>query len=112
MAQAYCRGTALDPATVLADWQQRYASADGGPPVLYSAAGCAHCNHTGHKGRVGIYELMTATPALKKLIQLRAPVDQLFKCAASDGMLTLKQYGLLKVMEGITDQASVHSACA
>lgn len=55
---------------------------------------------------------MTAAPAIKKLIQARAPVEQLFRCAVSEGMLTLRQYGLIKVLEGVTDRASMHSSCA
>jgi type II secretory ATPase GspE/PulE/Tfp pilus assembly ATPase PilB-like protein len=112
MAQAYCDGTPLDAETVLAEWNTLYGSPAGHAPVLYRARGCARCNQTGHKGRVGIYELMTATPAIKKLIQSRAPVALLFQCAVADGMLTLKQYGLIKVLEGVTDQHSVHSACS
>jgi len=112
MAHEYCHGTPLEPELVLADWQQRYAGPDGAPPTLYTAPGCSHCNHTGHKGRVGIYELMTATAATKKLIQARAPVEQLFQSAVKDGMLTLKQYGLIRVLEGLTDLVSVRSACA
>jgi len=112
MAQEYCEGTALQPQAVLADWQRRFGGADGGPVVLYQAIGCEKCKHTGHKGRVGIYELMTATASIKKLIQARAPVEQLFKAAVVDGMLTLKQYGLIKVLEGLTDTVSVRSACA
>ena len=111
MSHAFCQGTALKPEAVLAGWMHQYAGPGGEAPVVYTAPGCDKCNHTGHKGRVGIYELMTATPAIKKLIQARAPVDQLFHCAVNDGMLTLKQYGLLKVLEGLTDQVSVRSAC-
>ena len=112
MAHEYCSHTELDPEQVLAEWMQRFGTADGGLPPLYTAPGCDHCGHTGHKGRVGIYELMTATPAIKKLIQARAPVEQLFRCAVSEGMLTLRQYGLIKVLEGVTDRASMHSSCA
>jgi type II secretory ATPase GspE/PulE/Tfp pilus assembly ATPase PilB-like protein len=111
MAQAYCDGTPLDVQGVLAEWRLRYGIPSGQAPVLYRATGCARCNQTGHKGRVGIYELMAATPAIKKLIQSRAPVPLLFQCAVADGMLTLKQYGLIKVLEGVTDMHSVHSAC-
>jgi type II secretory ATPase GspE/PulE/Tfp pilus assembly ATPase PilB-like protein len=111
MAHEYCLDTDLQADAVLADWQQRYRQPDGGAPLLYTAKGCDKCNHTGHKGRVGIYELMAATPALKKLVQGRAPVEQLFQCAAQEGMLTLRQYGLLKVLEGATDLVSVRSAC-
>ncbi len=112
MAHEYCSHTELDPEQVLAEWMQRFGTADGGLPPLYTAPGCDHCGHTGHKGRVGIYELMTATPAIKKLIQARAPVEQLFRCAVSEGMLTLRQYGLIKVLEGVTDRASMQSSCA
>lgn len=112
MAQEYCAGTDLVADEILADWNQRYAEPDGTGPRIYTAPGCAKCNHTGHKGRVGVYELMTATAATKKLIQARAPVEQLFRCALKDGMLTLRQYGLLKVLEGLTDRSSVRSACA
>ena len=112
MAHEYCQGTPLVPDAVLVDWKQRFSGPDGRAPALYTAPGCSHCNHTGHKGRVGIYELMTATPATKKLIQARAPVEQLFQSAVKDGMLTLKQYGLIKVLEGLTDLVSVRSACA
>ena len=111
MAQEYCQGTTLDEQRLLTEWRVHFGLPAGNPPVLYRATGCPHCNQTGHKGRIGIYELMAATPAVKKLIQARAPVAQLFQCAVADGMQTLQQYGLLKVMEGVTDRHSVRNAC-
>lgn len=80
--------------------------------VLYRPKGCDHCGHTGYKGRVGIYELMTASPALKKLIQSRAPVEQLFETATQEGMLRLMQYGVQQMLAGVTDIRSVRGACA
>jgi type II secretory ATPase GspE/PulE/Tfp pilus assembly ATPase PilB-like protein len=112
MAHEYCTTTDMSPEQLLAQWQRTYGSPSGESPVIYTAPGCDKCNHTGHKGRVGIYELMTATPAIKKLIQARSPVEQLFRCAVGEGMLTLKQYGFIKVLEGLTDQVSVRSASA
>lgn len=101
---------------MLASWRARFvpaADADADSDwVLYRPQGCSHCDHTGYKGRVGIYELMAASPAIKKLIQTRAPVDQLFEAATAQGMLRLLQYGLLKVLEGVTDQRSVRGACS
>ncbi|MBA4114198.1 MAG: pilus assembly protein PilB [Verminephrobacter sp.] len=111
MAQEYRAGTALDPAQVVAGWRTRFGAKDAGDIVLYHASGCEHCNHSGYKGRVGIYELMTATPAIKKLVQTRAPVEQLFERAAAEGMLRLQQYGMHKVLEGVTDLGSVRGAC-
>ena len=55
---------------------------------------------------------MAATPAIKKLVQTRAPVDQLFERATAEGMLRLQQYGMHKVLEGVTDLGSVRGACA
>lgn len=101
---------------MLANWRARFvpaADADGDADwVLYRPQGCSHCDNTGYKGRVGIYELMGASPAIKKLIQTRAPVEQLFEAATAQGMLRLLQYGLLKVLEGVTDQRSVRGACS
>ena len=110
IAQDYCKESDLNPQDLLAQWRPRYAP--GGDRVLYRAVGCGHCAQTGYKGRVGIYELMTATPAIKKLIQTRAPVDRLFDVAVQEGMLKLQQYGIQKVLEGVTDLRSVRGACA
>lgn len=110
LAQAYARGTELVVEALCDAWRRQYGGAEGGSIRLYSAKGCERCHQNGYKGRVGIYELMTATPALKKLIQARAPVEQLFKTATSEGMLRLEQYGILKVVEGVTDYRSVHAA--
>ena len=112
MAQEYCAETTLDLTEVLAEWQARYGTPEGGKPVLYKAVGCAHCHDSGYRGRVGVYELMTATPAIKKLIQERRPVEALFQQAMADGMLRLRQYGLLTVLQGLTDWRSIRSACA
>lgn len=112
MAQEYCGTTALDPARVLADWRARYGQEGSGDIVLYQPVGCERCHHSGYRGRVGLYELMTATPAIKKLVQSRAPVDLLFERATAEGMLRLLQYGLLKVLQGATDLRSVRGACA
>ena len=112
LARDYASGTRLDPERVLGDWQQRFVPSGQSDWVLYKAQGCSHCDHTGYKGRVGIYELMAASPEIKKLIQTRAPVDQLFEAATAQGMLRLLQYGFLKVLEGVTDQRSVRGACS
>lgn len=112
IATDYAAGTGLAPESLLAPWRSRFVPAGASDWVLYRAQGCNHCDHTGYKGRVGIYELMAASPGIKKLIQTRAPVDQLFEAATAQGMLRLLQYGLLKVLEGVTDQRSVRGACS
>ncbi|MDD2465135.1 MAG: type II secretion system ATPase GspE [Desulfobulbus sp.] len=72
---------------------------------LYRGAGCGHCLQTGYKGRVGIYELMTLTPAMKSVILTTSDAGQIKKQALSSlatGMMTLRQDGLKKVLAGMT----------
>jgi type IV pilus assembly protein PilB len=70
--------------------------------TLYRAAGCPRCNNTGYKGRLGIYEIMPVTEAIQRLIVERKSADELLRVAAAEGMLTLRQDGLLRVLQGTT----------
>ncbi len=70
--------------------------------TFYKGEGCDECGGTGYKGRQGLYEVMAATPALRKLIMQGAGVDELKHQALEDGMLTLRMDGLKKVEKGIT----------
>ena len=71
---------------------------------LYKAKGCAACNGLGYKGRVGFFELMEVTPEVAEAIQAEVPEEQLRKVAiAEGGMIPLRQAGLKKVMQGVTD---------
>lgn len=76
---------------------------------MFRAKGCAECDHTGYKGRIPVYELMAADPAVKRLIQTRAPVADIAAVAAENGMRTLKQDGIDKVLEGLTDMQQVRA---
>ena len=60
---------------------------------------------------MGLHELMTASDALKKNIQERARVAEMLVTALSDGMRTLKQDGIEKVLQGITDIHQVRVVC-
>lgn len=71
-------------------------------PTLYRPVGCNRCVG-GYKGRIGIYELMSNTDELKRLIKRKSPTEDLKEQAVQDGMLTLKQDGILKVVQGMTD---------
>lgn len=91
-------------------WIQQYGD-DQGQITLYKAAGCDDCVGTGYSGRVGLHELMTATDALKKNIQERARVADMLVTALGDGMRTLKQDGIEKVLQGVTDIHQVRVVC-
>jgi type IV pilus assembly protein PilB len=64
--------------------------------------GCDKCNKTGYKGRVGLYEVMEVTDELRELVLVGASALELRRKAIDDGMITLRQSGLLKVRDGLT----------
>lgn len=72
------------------------------PYTLYSAKGCNECGHLGYKGRIGIYEVLVVSEKLMKAILTRASASEFEKIATEEGMITLKQDGYLKVLQGIT----------
>jgi len=78
---------------------------------LQRSLGCEKCNGSGYKGRLGIHELIEGTPDIKLLIKKQATSQDLAKQAIKDGMMTLKQDGVHKVFEGITDMREVRRVC-
>ena len=79
--------------------------------TLHHSLGCEKCNGTGYKGRMGIHELIEGTPEIKTLIKKQATSQDLGKQAVKDGMTTLKQDGIHKVFDGITDMREVRRVC-
>ena len=79
--------------------------------TLYRAEGCPNCAGTGYRGRLALHELMVGSDAIKRLIQKQAPVDQIREQAVADGMTTLMQDGIAKVLAGITDFNQVRAVC-
>ena len=106
----YCEETVFDKQQVLQDWQTHYAV--NGKLQLYKAVGCKQCGNTGYKGRVGLHELMTVSPEVRHLIQISAPLHQLLSAALQAGMRTLKQDGIAKILQGLTDMSQVRAVCA
>ncbi|MGD9282007.1 MAG: ATPase, T2SS/T4P/T4SS family [Desulfobacterales bacterium] len=78
---------------------------------LQRSLGCEKCNGSGYKGRLGIHELIKGTPEIKMLVKKQATSQDLSKQAIKDGMTTLKQDGVHKVFEGITDMREVRRVC-
>jgi len=64
--------------------------------------GCKDCNFTGHKGRVGIFEIFLIDDEIEKFILKNPSIADLREMAIKKGMTTMKQDGLMKVLEGIT----------
>lgn len=69
---------------------------------IFKGKGCSFCGNTGYVGRVGIFEVLTITEPIAKLILQHASSGTLEEAAVSSGMITMKQDGYLKVLEGIT----------
>src|SRR3989441_11850128 len=70
--------------------------------TFYRGKGCATCNFTGMKGRVAIYEVMPVGEILRDMILKNAATAELREQAQKDGMKTLRQSGLAKVLDGTT----------
>ena len=64
--------------------------------------GCKDCNFTGYKGRIGIYEFFVVDEEMENFIMTSPSISQLRKKAEEKGMITMRQDGLLKVIEGVT----------
>jgi type IV pilus assembly protein PilB len=69
---------------------------------IYKGRGCGVCNGTGYKGRIGLYEVMEISEAIRDLIMVGATAVELKRKALEEGMLTLRQSGLEKIKAGIT----------
>lgn len=69
---------------------------------LYKGQGDEECNGTGYFGRIGIFEVIPVNEKIGKLILERAPASAFQEQATDDGMITMKQDGYLKALEGIT----------
>jgi type II secretory ATPase GspE/PulE/Tfp pilus assembly ATPase PilB-like protein len=79
--------------------------------TLYRPEGCEECSGTGYKGRLGIHELLYGSNEIKRLIKKQAGSDIILEQAIKEGMTTLKQDGIKKVFQGITDMAEVRRVC-
>jgi len=91
------------PALVQAGFSQE--DANSVTPLM--GKGCDKCNNTGYKGRVGLYEVMEINDELRELVLVGASSLELRKRAVEQGMITLRQSGLLKVKAGLTSLEEV-----
>ncbi len=95
---------------VYADWIKMFGD-DKGQIMLYEPVGCDKCSGTGYRGRIALHELLIGSDEIKKGIQEHARVAELLALALEQGMRTLKQDGIEKVLQGITDMHQVRAVC-
>ena len=92
----------------VATYPDEYLSAAGIAPdearkiTFYRGKGCEECAGSGYRGRQGLYEVMAMSPTLRRMILQRASTADLQEQAISEGMLTLRMDGMLKVRTGVT----------
>jgi len=70
--------------------------------VFYRGAGCNFCRGTGYKGRLGIFEFMEMSNDVRELVLQKAPTHVIRQTALDEGMISLKQDAMEKILEGIT----------
>jgi type IV pilus assembly protein PilB len=79
----------------------------GGDIEAYEPAGCSRCNQSGYRGRVGIYSVMTMSERIKEMTVSQSPEAEIEAVAREEGMLTLREDGVLKVRAGQTSLEEV-----
>ncbi|TKB77677.1 MAG: type II/IV secretion system protein [Nitrospira sp.] len=77
--------------------------------TLSRGRGCEICNHSGFKGRVALHELLVGSEDIKNLIQAKARTAEILSMAMRDGMVTLLQNGIQKVLKGLTTYRQVRA---
>ncbi|MHB1458223.1 MAG: type II secretion system ATPase GspE [Thermoleophilia bacterium] len=75
--------------------------------TLYKPSGCPRCNNTGYKGRLGIYEVMIVSEAIERLTVERKSADEISRVAQAEGMLSLREDGIDKVVKGVTSMEEI-----
>jgi type IV pilus assembly protein PilB len=85
-----------------AGWSPAEVEAVGGVSKVYRAVGCSACANTGYRGRKALAELMPMTEEIERSIIEGGSVDDIHRLAVTQGMMTLRQSGLRKAIEGET----------
>jgi type IV pilus assembly protein PilB len=97
-----------EPFEPSADEMAFYEEWGGKPKSEFThGVGCNFCSHTGYVDRVGVYELLKVTPAIKQLIVEHAPRDVIWQQAIDEGMSTLRDEALRLVEDDVTTVSDV-----
>lgn len=98
----------LDDDLLVQGWRTRFGRE--GQFFMSHARGCERCGHTGFSGRVALHELLSSSPDVRHLVQSRARPQELLTAAIREGMRTLRQDGIEKVLMGLTSLAEVRAS--
>ncbi|MBL8277907.1 MAG: Flp pilus assembly complex ATPase component TadA [Pelomonas sp.] len=92
---------------LMAEWIKNHGQQ--GRLMKFTSPGCAACGNTGFKGRAGLHELLAVSKNIRRMIQTGARAEELQHTALGEGMRTLRQDGIVKVLQGVTTLAEVHA---
>ncbi len=83
-------------------------------PMIYepSESWCAYCNNSGYRGRIGVYEIMPITPALREVISRGGGAEEIQKVALKEGLTTLRLGAAKLVLKGVTSISEVERIAA
>ncbi len=95
---------------LLSSWRQQYGDAQGRIHLRHRGPGCPTCNQRGYKGRMGIHELLVSDDAIRLHIRQRSSAMEILETSLKGGMRTLRQDGIDKVLQGLTDVKEVLAA--
>jgi type IV pilus assembly protein PilB len=95
-----CKASAQYSDDVLSSLGTDFETLRGIP--FMKGTGCDTCSGTGYKGRAGLYEVMALSPELRRMILRGASVSDIRDQAVTDGMLTLRMDGMMKIQRGVT----------
>jgi type IV pilus assembly protein PilB len=87
----------------------KYGLKEGAPIKIYEAPGCDACNTTGYKGRIGIFEAIKTDEAIEKIIPENPSEREIKQVAKTQGILSMRQDGIIKILKGVTSLEEVAS---
>ncbi|MDO8570146.1 MAG: ATPase, T2SS/T4P/T4SS family [Candidatus Daviesbacteria bacterium] len=101
---SHCKTTYTPPPEIVENIRKNLGNLmkEGNQISLYKGVGCAECGNSGYSGRVGIFEVLVVSPKIMRLILGRSSASEMEAEAVIEGMVTLKQDGYMKVLEGVT----------
>ncbi len=102
----HCRQPDAVPPDLL-EWLQSMVKEPLPEPKLFRPHGCPRCKQSGYLGRTGIFEVLVATDAIRKLVLARATAAEIGDAAAREGMVPMRVDGMLKAIRGVTSVEEV-----
>lgn len=93
---------------IVSGWRERFGN--GGKLRVKKPVGCRECGGTGYKGRLALFELLVASTGIRALVRSHSAASDFLGLSIAEGMKTLKQDGIEKVLQGLTDMHQVRGA--